>query len=104
MIECKSVHQLAAAIRSARAALNWSQQELSMRSKVSLPTIARIESLNAANPRLSTVFRLIDTLEAAGIDFNWTSPSQDFSISVRLGHTVGRNCANSDFSAALSTK
>lgn len=91
MIECKSVVQLAAAIRSARGALNWSQQELSTRSKISLPTIARIESLTAANPRLSTVLRLVETLEAAGIDFNWTTPSQDFSIGVRLGHTVGKN-------------
>lgn len=87
MVELKSIQQLAAAIRSGRAALNWSQQDLSLHSQVSLPTIARIESLSAANPRLSTILRLIDTLRDAGIEFNWSTSQQDFSMGVRLDRT-----------------
>jgi predicted transcriptional regulator len=83
MINMSNVHQLASAIRAGRAALNWSQQDLAKRAGVSLPTIARIESV-AANPRFDTVVRLVKTLEQNGVDFDWTAVKKDFAMGVLL--------------------
>ena len=83
MFTLTNATQLASAIRSGRAALNWSQQELAQKARVSLPTIARIESV-ASNPRLETVVRLIQTLQDAGVDFEWTDPKKDFLMGVLL--------------------
>jgi len=57
-------------IRAARALLRWEQKDLAAASKVSLPSIKRLESQPgplAAQPR--TVDALVTALEAGGIVF-----------------------------------
>jgi predicted transcriptional regulator len=57
-------------IRAARALLRWEQKDLAEASKVSLPSIKRLETQPgalAAQPR--TVEALVDALEKAGVDF-----------------------------------
>jgi predicted transcriptional regulator len=55
-------------IRAARALLRWEQKDLAVASKVSLPSIKRLESQPgqlAAQPR--TIDALINALETAGV-------------------------------------
>ena len=57
-------------IRAARALLRWEQKDLAAASKVSLPSIKRLEGqpgILAAQPR--TVDALVDALQNAGIVF-----------------------------------
>ena len=57
-------------IRAARALLRWEQKDLAAASKVSLPSIKRLEGqpgILAAQPR--TVNALVGALEEAGIVF-----------------------------------
>jgi predicted transcriptional regulator len=67
--------------KAARAALNWTQQDLSARSAVSLVTIARIES-GKMSPRLSTLSKLKEALEQAGVRIVDESPIGGFTIFV----------------------
>jgi predicted transcriptional regulator len=60
---------LAPALKAGRNALGWSQKELSEKSGVSVPTIARTETYN--NPMMTTVFALLATFEMNGIVFKW---------------------------------
>jgi len=57
-------------LRSARAALKWSIEQLSTASNVSVRTIKMIEA-NDGKPqcRPSTTAKLISALESAGIEF-----------------------------------
>lgn len=57
-------------LRAARALLRWEQKDLAAASKVSLPSIKRLEGqpgILAAQPR--TVDALVAALEAAGVEF-----------------------------------
>jgi len=57
-------------IRAARALLRWDQKDLAVASKVSLPSVKRLESQPgalAAQPR--TIDALVAALEAGGIVF-----------------------------------
>jgi hypothetical protein len=57
-------------IRAARALLRWEQKDLAAASKVSLPSVKRLESQPgqlAAQPR--TVDALVAALEAGGVVF-----------------------------------
>jgi transcriptional regulator with XRE-family HTH domain len=54
--------------RSARALVDWSRDQLSDASGVSVRTIADFEQGNAA-PRPSTAAKLTTALEAAGVEF-----------------------------------
>ena len=59
-----------AQIKAARALLGWSQDELSARSGVSMPTIGRIEAAGGdIGGRASTAEKLVAALEAGGIIF-----------------------------------
>jgi transcriptional regulator with XRE-family HTH domain len=59
-----------AQIRSARAALAWSAEELAERCGVSLRTIQRLELIDSVPPsRSSTLLEVQAALEAAGIEF-----------------------------------
>ena len=60
---------LAPALRAGRNALGWSQTELSEKSGVSVPTIARTEISN--NPQMATVLALLTTLKENGVVFTW---------------------------------
>lgn len=55
-------------IRAARALLNWSQTELSVRSGLTTPTIANIE-LGKQTPSSTTLQRIFDAFDVAGIEF-----------------------------------
>jgi transcriptional regulator with XRE-family HTH domain len=60
----------ASQLRSARAALRWTVEDLASKSGVGARTIKRIEAFEGAPPaRSSTLFVLKMTLEAAGIEF-----------------------------------
>jgi transcriptional regulator with XRE-family HTH domain len=57
-------------VRAARALIRWEQRDLAETSKVSLPSIKRLETTPgplAAQPR--TIEALRAALEAAGVDF-----------------------------------
>lgn len=71
---------LAPALRAGRNALGWSQKELSEKSGVSVPTIARTETSN--NPTMATVFALLATFEKNGIVF--TRKEDGFEMTVNF--------------------
>ena len=56
-----------AQLRMARAAVNWTVRELALRAKVHRNTITRLEAGAQGEPR--TIHAVIDSLEAAGIEF-----------------------------------
>lgn len=57
-------------IKAARALLGWSQEDLALRSGVSLPTVKRLESGDGeVGGRAVTVQKLQEALERAGIIF-----------------------------------
>jgi ribosome-binding protein aMBF1 (putative translation factor) len=73
----------AAQIRAARALLDWSQKQLSEKSKLSVPTIKRMES--RVGPDRSTevnVDAVRRTLETAGVIF--LDPSKEGGAGVRF--------------------
>lgn len=73
----------AAQIRAARALLDWSQKQLSEKSKLSVPTIKRMES--RMGPDRSTevnVDAVRRTLETAGVIF--LDPSKEGGAGVRF--------------------
>jgi transcriptional regulator with XRE-family HTH domain len=55
-------------IRAARALLGWSQRELADRSLLSETAILKLETAKA-DSRSSTIIKVRNTLEAAGIEF-----------------------------------
>ena len=59
---------LPAQCRAARALLNWSQEELVLRSKVSKKTIADFER-GATQPRAQTLGQITQVFGAAGLEF-----------------------------------
>ena len=76
---------IAAQIRAARALLNWSQRQLAERSKLSVPTIKRMEG--AMGPERSTdanVEAVRRALEGAGIVFLDAKQNKDGGAGVRL--------------------
>ena len=57
-------------MRSARAALRWSVQELASRAGVSIQTIKRFEAIDEIPPsRFSTLVSIKSAFESAGIEF-----------------------------------
>lgn len=70
-------------LRAARALLGWSARELAEKSRVSLPTIQRIES--AAGVPISQTRTMVDlasALESAGIEFTGT-PENDPGVKLK---------------------
>jgi transcriptional regulator with XRE-family HTH domain len=60
----------ASQLRAARALLGWRQEDLAKASKTALATIARIEQGEGpAQGRVSTIIRIQDALQHAGIRF-----------------------------------
>ena len=59
--------QVALAIRAARTALGWSQEELAKRASVSKPTIARIE-MSGISPRADTLNALMQVFKGQGVE------------------------------------
>jgi predicted transcriptional regulator len=72
-------------IKAARALLRWGQRDLARASRVSLPSIKRLETIPGPLPaRESTIEALRRALEEAGIEFtDGTSPG------VSLGRLAG---------------
>jgi predicted transcriptional regulator len=57
-------------IKAARALLEWSQEDLSLAARVSVPTIKRLEAQNGLlGGRRETVSRIRVAIEKAGIQF-----------------------------------
>lgn len=57
-------------LRMARAALNWSQEEIASQAKVSSGTIKRMEIGNGPVPaRMDTLARIVAAYEKSGIEF-----------------------------------
>jgi transcriptional regulator with XRE-family HTH domain len=77
----KGVLSIAAQLKAARAITGWNQGELSERSGVSRPTIARIEAL-IMRPRTDTVDKLKQAFLVAGIQILDGEPRGGFSIIV----------------------
>jgi transcriptional regulator with XRE-family HTH domain len=76
-------------IRSARAALKWSAQELANKAGVSLPTIKRFEQVDGIPPsRSSTLMDVKTALEGAGIEFVGAPEDRP---GIRLRMTYGKH-------------
>lgn len=56
-------------IKAARLFLDWSQRDLARESRLSLPTIQRMEKFGVGRSSVDNVQKLIETFEAAGIEF-----------------------------------
>ena len=57
-------------VKAARALLGWSQEELAKHSKVSIPTIKRLESQGGVLAgRADTGSKIKDALQKAGVEF-----------------------------------
>jgi predicted transcriptional regulator len=57
-------------VKAARALLGWSQEDLSTKSGVSYPTVARLESSDGEiGGRPDTGAKIVTALEAAGVEF-----------------------------------
>lgn len=70
-------------IKAARALLRWSQTELAAASKVSLPTVQRVEATPGdARGYDRTIENLRGALEAAGVEF--IPPAEGGGPGVRL--------------------
>lgn len=69
------------ALKTARTALNWTQQTLAAKSGISHVTIARLET-GAMSPRLSTVSKIKEALNQAGVRIVDESPEGGFSLIV----------------------
>ena len=70
-------------IRSARAALRWTTEELAQRGGLTSRTVKRFEQIDGVPPsRSGTLARLQEALEAAGIEFIGT-PDDGPGIRVR---------------------
>jgi ribosome-binding protein aMBF1 (putative translation factor) len=75
----------AAQVRAARALLDWSQKDLAAKSKLSVPTIKRMEG--AMGPERSTdanVDAVRRALEGAGVIFLEPKSNKDGGAGVRL--------------------
>jgi DNA-binding XRE family transcriptional regulator len=72
---------LASAIRGGRAVVGWSQRELATHSKVSLPTIARIES-GLVKSKSETISYLLSALARGGVSIRWGMPDAHYVITV----------------------
>ncbi len=68
-------------LKTARTALNWTQQVLAEKCGVSQVTIARMET-GAMSPRLSTVSKIKTALHEAGVRIIDESPEGGFSLIV----------------------
>ena len=70
----EGLKQLAKRLKEIRAAKGISQEELAYRSELTLSQIARIETIKT-NPTISTLFKIIRTLEISPSDlFNFELP------------------------------
>lgn len=69
-------------VKSARAALGWSQPDLAHHSGVSIVAIARLES-GAASPRLSTVSKLKEAFATAGVRMLDDQPQGGYTMMVQ---------------------
>jgi len=61
--------QIAVVMRAVRTALAWSQQDLATKSKISKPTIARIESMGLS-PRADTINTLLNVFRTEGVEID----------------------------------
>jgi predicted transcriptional regulator len=73
--------KIVTSLKTARTALNWTQQEFASRSGVSLVSIARMET-GMMSPRLSTLSKLKAALSEAGVRIVNESPAGGFSLYV----------------------
>lgn len=73
--------RIVSSLRSARAALGWSQPVLAKRAGVSLVALARMEA-GMASPRLSTVAKLKSAIENAGIRIADDYPPGGYTVTV----------------------
>lgn len=81
-----SINPSAGMLRAARALVGWTQRDLSAVSKVSRPTINRLE--NGGAGMVATVQTLVKTYEAQGIEF--ISISETSGEGVRWRTPAGR--------------
>jgi len=72
---------LVAALKTARYALRWSQQDLANASGVSKVTIARMEA-GMMSPRLTTLSALQLAMERCGATFALNEPAGGFTLKV----------------------
>ena len=70
--------------KASRAALGWSQPELAEHSGVSLVAIARLEA-GMASPRLSTVSKLKEAFNRAGVRVIDDQPEGGYTMIVAEG-------------------
>lgn len=77
-------------VRSARAALGWSQPDLAAQAGVSQVALARLEA-GMVTPRYQTIARLIRALESAGVHIIDNDPAGGYTLRVEPSAFVETN-------------
>jgi len=88
-------------IRAGRALLRWEQRDLAEASKVSLPSIKRLETISgplAAQSR--TVDALIGAFEAAGLEFIAENDGSGVGVRLRRQRSGPTSIAAEDLNAS----
>jgi predicted transcriptional regulator len=75
----------ASQIRAARALLDWHQSELAKRAKIGLATLQRLERapVGPVMAHVSTVVRVVECLEKAGIMFIERDPNGGLGVRLK---------------------
>ncbi|MCG5504567.1 helix-turn-helix domain-containing protein [Ectothiorhodospira variabilis] len=73
--------RIISSIKSARAALGWTQPELAQRAGISKVALARLEA-GLASPRLSTLTKIKAALEAGGVRIADDYPPGGYTLTV----------------------
>ena len=99
--------KIAVAIRTARAAAGWNQQDFADLMKVAKSTVARIETLEIA-AKGDFVMRAMRLFREKGIDVDLMAPSDlpirisDFAIADSVGAIKGETSRRSDRKASIA--
>lgn len=79
-------------LKAARALVRWSQNDLAKQSKVSIPTVKRLEAQTGPiGGRKETAAAIIEALESAGVEF---IPENGGGAGVRLKKVMPENSGN----------
>jgi transcriptional regulator with XRE-family HTH domain len=68
-------------VRAARGLIGWSQTQLAEAAGLSLPTVKRFETNNSVKVSDEAISKMVDALEAAGVEF---IPENGSGAGVRL--------------------
>jgi transcriptional regulator with XRE-family HTH domain len=90
-------------VRTARAILGWSQTKLAEKSKVSEPSISRLERLEGPG-RPSNMLKIVRAFEEAGVRLNSDASGFGLFVSEKAAATIREEVRRHQFSKPVSSK